>query len=79
MDGACCAYEIYEMLIKFLLESLKEKDHSEDLGVGERIILECILKKIWWKCVDCIQLSQDKVQWRDLVNTVMNPCSTKDG
>jgi hypothetical protein len=29
----------------FWLENLKGRDHSEDLGVDRRIILECITKK----------------------------------
>jgi hypothetical protein len=31
---------------KFLLENLKEKDHSEDLGIDEKIILQWILGEI---------------------------------
>jgi hypothetical protein len=30
------------------------------------------LKEIGWECVDWKHLSQDKDQWRALVNTVMN-------
>jgi hypothetical protein len=33
------------MHAKLLLEILKETDHSEDLGVDGRIILECFLEK----------------------------------
>jgi hypothetical protein len=29
----------------FCLENLKGKDHSEDLGIDGKIILECILGK----------------------------------
>jgi hypothetical protein len=39
------------MHVKFWLENPKERDHLEDLGVGERIILEYILgtwsRKLW--------------------------------
>jgi hypothetical protein len=31
------------MLTKFLSENPEERDHSEDLGIDERIILEWIL------------------------------------
>jgi hypothetical protein len=34
------AWERCEMYIKFLSENLKGRDHSEDLGVDGRIILE---------------------------------------
>jgi hypothetical protein len=30
---------------KILVEVMKGKDHSEDLGKDERIILDCILEK----------------------------------
>jgi hypothetical protein len=30
------------------------------------------LRKIEWKCMDLIDLAQDRDQWRALVNTVMN-------
>jgi hypothetical protein len=30
----------------FLLENLKGRDHSEDLGVDGRITLECIFEKL---------------------------------
>jgi hypothetical protein len=30
------------------------------------------LKEIGWGGMDCIDLAQDMVQWRALVNTVMN-------
>jgi hypothetical protein len=33
------------MLTKFWLESLKESDHLEDLGVDGRKILKCIFGK----------------------------------
>jgi hypothetical protein len=33
------------MLTKFLLESLKGRDHPDDLGVDGRMILKCILGK----------------------------------
>jgi hypothetical protein len=45
------------------------RDHSEDLGVDGRVILEWMLG---WKSVVWIHLTQDRNQWRALVNTVMN-------
>jgi hypothetical protein len=32
------------------------------------------LKEIGWKCVDCIDLGQEKDKWRALVNAAMNHC-----
>jgi hypothetical protein len=54
------------------LENLTGRDHSEDLGVDGRIILEWILVKKGWEGVDWIHLVQDKEQWRAVVNMVMN-------
>jgi hypothetical protein len=31
------------------------------------------LREIGWDGMDCIDLAQDRDQWRGLVNTVMNP------
>jgi hypothetical protein len=31
------------------------------------------LREIRWDGMDCIDLAQDRNQWRALVNTVMNP------
>jgi hypothetical protein len=47
------------------VENLKERGHSEDLRVDGRI-------KTVWNCVDWIHLAQEKAQWRDLTNKVMN-------
>jgi hypothetical protein len=35
---------------KILVESLKGRDHSKDLGVDGRIILKCILGKYGRRC-----------------------------
>jgi hypothetical protein len=31
------------------------------------------LREIGWDGVDCIDMAQDRDQWRALVNTVLNP------
>jgi hypothetical protein len=49
---------------KIFVRNLKERDHSEHLGVDDRIILEWILGK-WWEG------AQDRDQQRTLVNKVM--------
>jgi hypothetical protein len=56
----------------FWFENLKGRDHSEDLGVGEKILLQWILRAIEWEVVDWMYLVQYRDQWRFLVNTVMN-------
>jgi hypothetical protein len=42
---------------KFWLENLEGRDHSEDLGVGGKIILEWILGKLDGKVVDLVDLA----------------------
>jgi hypothetical protein len=44
------------------LENLKGRDHSEDLGVDGRIILEWILTDIGWEVVDRVYVDQDRDQ-----------------
>jgi hypothetical protein len=51
---------------------LKGRDHSEGLGVDDRIILEWILTEAEWEFVNWIYLAQDRDQWSNRVNTVMN-------
>jgi hypothetical protein len=45
MSGACSAHGEVINACKILLQSLKGRDHSEDLGVDRRIILTRILGK----------------------------------
>jgi hypothetical protein len=45
MGGECSMYGKDEKCIQYWLESLRERYHSEDLGVDGRIILELILEK----------------------------------
>jgi len=55
----------------FLLENLKRRNHSEDLGIdGDNIRMD--LRKMGWEGVDWIHLAQDRDQWRAVVNAVMN-------
>jgi hypothetical protein len=52
------------MHIGYFWESQKERDHWEDEDVGGRTILRWILEKQ--------DVSQDRDQWRALVNTVLS-------
>jgi hypothetical protein len=58
------------MYKKFWSEHLKGRDHSEDLGVDGKIILEWILGKRW-ENVDWIHVALDRVQWRAIVKKIM--------
>ena len=46
------------------------RNHLEDPGLDGRIILKWIFDK-WDGDVDLIDLSQDRVRWRAVVNAVM--------
>jgi hypothetical protein len=60
------------MHTRFLSENQKGNDHSKDLGVDGKEILEWILEEIEWEGVDWMHLGQDRDQWRAIVNTIMN-------
>jgi len=53
------------------VRGLRERDHLEDTGVDERIILKCIFRK-WDGGIYWIDLAEDRDRWRALVNAVMN-------
>jgi hypothetical protein len=58
-----------EVFTEFWLGGAKVRDHWEDLGVGGRVTLS------WTLGIDeanWIRLTQDRVQWRASVSTVMN-------
>jgi hypothetical protein len=56
---------------RFWTENLKGIDHSKDLGVdGDNFGLD--LREIVWGGVDKIHLTQNRDQWRVVVNTLMN-------
>jgi hypothetical protein len=51
-----------KMYITFWLESLKEKDHSEDLIVDGSTVLKYMVKEISVGDVNCTHLAQGKGQ-----------------
>jgi hypothetical protein len=56
----------------FWFKTLNGRDHSEDVGVDEKIKLEWIFGKKGDECVDWMHLAQDRDQWRALANRVRN-------
>jgi len=50
------------------MKNLKGTDHLGDTVLDRRIILKCILENSVWRC----ELAQNMIQWRVIVNTVMN-------
>jgi hypothetical protein len=50
-----------KLRIQFWLESLKRRDHSEDLSLVGRIILKWIWMEIGRESVGWIHLAQDRV------------------
>jgi hypothetical protein len=53
------------MQTKFWLEDFKGRDHLEELDVYD-LNIRIDLRKIEWKCVDWINLDQDRDQWQIL-------------
>jgi hypothetical protein len=60
------------MHVGYWWKSEKERDHWEDQDVGGWTILIWVLRDIRRDGVDWIYMAQDRGQWRDLVNTVLN-------
>jgi hypothetical protein len=60
------------MRIVFWLESLKGRDHSEDLDVDGMMLLEWILGIQGEEDVEWMHLARYRDQWQAVVNTVMN-------
>ena len=52
--------------------NLRERNHFEDLGVDERIILKWLFEKWHGGDMDWIDLAQDRVRWQALVNAIIN-------
>jgi len=50
MGGACGTHRRGEMHTKFRSESLKGRDHSQDLGIDGKVILEWILGERVGRC-----------------------------
>jgi hypothetical protein len=48
-----------EVLAGVWWENLRERDHLDDLGLDERIILKWIFKK----CMGWIDLTEDRDRW----------------
>ena len=68
-------WETGKVNTRFLWGNLRERDHLEDVGVNERIILKMDLQEVGWGeggVRDCSDLAQDTDRWRALVNAIMN-------
>jgi hypothetical protein len=44
----------------FRSENLKGRYHLEDVGLDRKIILEWILREIWWESVNWMHLAHDR-------------------
>jgi hypothetical protein len=60
-----------EVHIGFWWRNLKERDHLEDLGVDEIVILKMYLKK-WGGGMVWIDMARNRIKWQALVNVVTN-------
>jgi hypothetical protein len=66
------AWERKEKSPRFWWESPKERDHSEDQGVGGKMGVRMDLREIGLGGVDWIRLAQDREGLRAVVSAVMN-------
>jgi hypothetical protein len=64
-------WERRENCTRFSRESPKERDHSEDQGVGGRMGSEWILGRLAWG-LDWIQLVRVRYWWWAVMSVVMN-------
>jgi hypothetical protein len=60
------------MQTKFWLESWEGRDHSENLGIDQRIILKMKLRETGLEGFDWAHPAQDWEPWWALVGKVMN-------
>jgi hypothetical protein len=51
-------------------ENVKVRDHSKDISIDGKVILEWILGT-GWESVKWVHLTQNKDQWRGFMNTIM--------
>jgi hypothetical protein len=65
------AWEKREECTRFWWESPRNRAHSEDQGLGGRIVSEWILGRLAGG-FEWTRLAQDRDWWRDVVNAVMN-------
>jgi hypothetical protein len=56
---------------RFWWESPKERDHSEDRGIGGRMGSQWILGR-WLRGCGVNSIAKDSVRWQAIVNVVMN-------
>jgi len=61
-----------EMHKRFLCRNRKERDHLEDSDVDDRIVLKLILNKSVGGGLDYICLVQDRDNWWDVLNKIIN-------
>ena len=72
MGGACSVYRGRgEAYTGFWWGNLREKHHLEDPGIDGRAILRCIFRS-GMRGMDWLDMVQDRVRWRAIVNAVMN-------
>jgi hypothetical protein len=69
MGEACSADGEERGVYRVLGGNLRERIHWGDPGIGGKIILRWIFRKL---DVEWIQLAQDRDRWRGLVNAVIN-------
>jgi len=71
VGGSCSMYGRGEVYSWYWWGSLSEKDHLEELGLDEEIILKWIIRN-WFERMYWIDVAHSRDSRWDLVNAVMN-------
>jgi hypothetical protein len=61
-----------EVYAGFWWGNVKERAHLSDPDVDWRIILRWFMQEVGCGCVNCIELTQDRDRWREIVTAVMD-------
>jgi hypothetical protein len=65
MGGAYSTHDVYRNLVR-------KPEGIRPTGRSRKDNIRMDLSEIGWEVAHCIEVAQDSIQWRAVVNTVMN-------
>jgi len=72
MGKSCSIYRERRCIYRFLVGKPDKRDHLEDTGSEERLILKCVFKR-QERSLDWVDVTQDTDKWRAVVLVVLVP------